>query len=104
MFRLADETTLDRIEGALYNAREFRSSMTSWWWNVFGLVFIVASMGFFLYARGTAPVQEVKKIEFQPTVWYSASRGIDADAYAGQRKPLEEHWTAGGAADAYAPV
>lgn len=104
MFRLADETTLDRIEGALYNAREFKAAMSSWWWNAFGLLFIVISMTVFLYARSTAPAKEVQKIDFKPTVWYSASRGINSDEYAGQKQPLEEHWTAGGSIDTFAPV
>jgi hypothetical protein len=48
MFRLADESTLERVEGALYKAREFRTALASWWWNAFGILFVVLSFGFFL--------------------------------------------------------
>lgn len=70
MFRLADESTLERVEGALYKAREFRTALASWWWNALGILFVVLSFGAFLYARSTAPpAREEKRIEFQPQTW-----------------------------------
>lgn len=87
MFRLVDETTLDRIHGGLLRAREFQTQASSMWWNILGVLFVIVSFGFFLYARVRTPTEEVKRIDFEPTVWYSASRGLTSDETAGQRQP-----------------
>lgn len=89
MFRLADETTLERVEGSLLRARDFNVRVSSWWWNTIGILFVVISMSMFLYSRMGAPKEEVKKISFEPQLWYSAARNIDSDQYSSQRMPLE---------------
>jgi hypothetical protein len=87
MFRLADETTLERVEGSLLRARDFKVKVSSWWWNTIGILFVVISMSMFLYSRFGIPKEEAKKIPFEPQVWYSAARNISSDQYATQRTP-----------------
>jgi hypothetical protein len=87
MFRLADETTLERIEGSLLRARNFQTSVSAWWWNAVGLLFVVVSMTMFLYFR-VPPVPKVD-IPFEPQVWYSAARNISSNQYDTQRQPIE---------------
>lgn len=89
MFRLADETTLERVEGSLLRARDFKVKVSSWWWNAVGLLFVVISMSMFLYSRMGVPKEETKNIPFEPQVWYSAARNIDSSQYEPQRKPVE---------------
>lgn len=89
MFRLADETTLERVEGSLLRARDFNIAVSAWWWNIVGLLFIVGSMGAFLYARAVAPKIEAVNIPFEPQVWYSAARNINSNQYETQRPPME---------------
>jgi hypothetical protein len=89
MFRLADETTLERVEGSLLRARDFQTMVSAWWWNTIGILFIVISMGAFLYARISTPKDDTKQITFEPQLWYSASRNINSDQYQTQRTPLE---------------
>ena len=88
MFHLADESTLERMEGALRRAREYSDSVWSWWWNVILLVGVLASFGFFLYARRGTPVREEKRIPFEPTTWYSAARNIRSEEYGAQLQPF----------------
>lgn len=104
MFRLADETTLERVEGGLRRAREFRDALFSWWWNVVALVFIAGSFLFFLYARVTSPVVEEKRIPFEPQVWYSAARGVRSEDYETQRSPLQAGGLHGPDSEFGAPV
>ena len=102
MFRLTDEPMLERIEGALLRAKQLQTQTTSWWWNVLALLFIVGSMGFFLYTRATRPaVMEEKKIPFEPQVWYSAARNVRSDATI---PPLESRGLGMWESEAGAPV
>ena len=90
MFRLTDETMLERIEGSLLRARDLQTKTTSWWWNLLALAFIVGSMAVFLYTRATrAPPVEEKRIPFEPQVWHSASRNVHSSETAMQRIPME---------------
>ena len=105
MFHLTDETMLERIEGTLLRARDIRIQTSSWWWNGFGLLFIIVSMGFFLYARfQKPPTPETKRIPFEPQVWYSATRNIHSEETASQRPPLESHGLGNWEAETGAPV
>lgn len=88
MFRLADETTLERIEGSLLRARNFQTTVSAWWWNAVGLLFVVVSMTMFLYSR-TKPVVPEVNIPFEPQVWYSASRNISSNQYDTQKQPMQ---------------
>ena len=89
MFRLVDETTLERVEGSLLRARDFNVKVSSWWWNTVGILFVVISMTMFLYSRFGIQKEEVKKIPFEPQVWYSAARNIDSSQYSSQQTPAE---------------
>ena len=105
MFRLTDETMLERVEGALLRARDRSIQVSSWWWNILGLLFVIVSMGFFLYARGQAgPREEPKRIEFEPQVWYSATRNVTSSETASQRQPLEHRGPSNWEPEPGAPV
>lgn len=104
MFRLADETTLERVEGSLLRARDFQTIVSAWWWNTLGILFIVISMGTFLYARISTPQEAIKQIDFEPQVWYSAARNINSDQYGSQRMPMENSGLPQFGGNEHAPV
>jgi hypothetical protein len=89
MFHLTSETTMERVQGALIRAREFQVAAAGWWWNMLGILFVVGSMALFLYSRAvTPPPEEVKRIEFKPQVWYSATRNIRSEEWESQMQPV----------------
>jgi len=104
MFRLADETTLERVEGSLLRARDFKVKVSSWWWNTVGILFVVISMSMFLYSRFGISKEEVKKIPFEPQIWYSAARNIDREQYSSQQKPAGLHGLPSFEGSAFSPV
>jgi hypothetical protein len=69
MFRLADESSMVRMEGALRRAREYSDSLFAWWWNALLLIAAVGGFALFLYVRRNTPVREEKRIPFEPTTW-----------------------------------
>ena len=82
---------LNRIENTLLVRREHITQATSWIFNLVLLGLVLAGFGFFLYVQynQTQDTPEEKRIPFEPTVWYSATRNVRAEEYGRQLQPFE---------------
>jgi hypothetical protein len=84
-------TQFREIESILLARRSELIQTTSWFFNVILLVVVLGGFGWFLqvqYETNKDRPQE-KRIPFTPTVWYSATRNVRSEEYAGQLQPFE---------------
>lgn len=82
---------LGRIESTLLARRSELVQSTSWFFSVIVLFAVLGGFGWFLkvqYEMNAAKPQE-KRIPFTPTTWYSATRNLRSEEYAGQLQPFE---------------
>ena len=88
MFHLVKDT-VSQIENNLIWVRSVKDSFFSWWFNVGMLVLVVGSFGYFLYSSyGTAPPENLKKIEIEPKTWNNAVKNVPIVEY-GQTPKIE---------------
>ena len=81
-----------RIENSLLERRDQLVQSASWTFNLVLLGLVLAGFGFFLYGQYTNhKVEEdtVKRIPFEPTTWYSATRNVRSEEYGRQLQPFE---------------
>ena len=80
-----------RIESTLLARRSDLVQSTSWIFSVVVLCAVLGGFGWFLKVQyelnSEKPVE--KRIPFTPTVWYSATRNVRSEEYAGQLQPFE---------------
>jgi uncharacterized membrane protein YgcG len=82
---------IGRIESTLLARRSELVQSTSWIFSVVVLCAVLGGFGWFLkvqYEMNAAKPEE-KRIPFVPTVWYSATRNVRSEEYAGQLQPFE---------------
>jgi hypothetical protein len=82
---------LGRIESTLLARRSELVQSTSWFFSVIVLCAVLGGFGWFLkvqYEMNAAKPEE-KRIPFTPTTWYSATRNLRSEEYAGQLQPFE---------------
>lgn len=82
---------LGQIESTLLARRSELVQSTSWVFSVIILCAVLGGFGWFLkvqYELNAEKPQE-KRIPFVPTVWYSATRNLRSEEYAGQLQPFE---------------
>jgi len=82
---------IGQIESTLLARRSELVQSTSWIFSVVVLCAVLGGFGWFLkvqYEMNAAKPEE-KRIPFIPTVWYSATRNVRSEEYAGQLQPFE---------------
>jgi len=82
---------LGQIESTLLARRSELVQSTSWIFSLLVLCAVLGGFGWFLkvqYEMNAAKPEE-KRIPFTPTVWYSATRNVRSEEYAGQLQPFE---------------
>jgi len=88
MQSLAD---VGRIESVLLARRSELVQSTSFFFSLVVLGVVLSGFAWFLNVQyelnKDAPVE--KRIPFEPTVWYSATRNVRSEEYAGQLQPFE---------------
>ena len=88
MFHLVKDN-VEKIENNLLWVKSVRDSIFSWWFNVIILILVVGSFAYFLYSSyGSAPVEELKDIPFEPRLWNNAVRNVPISNY-GQTPQVE---------------
>jgi hypothetical protein len=82
---------LNRIENTLLSRRNELTQATASMFNIIMLVLVLSGFAFFLYVQynQTQEAPEEKRIPFEPTVWYSATRNVRAEEYGRQLQPFE---------------
>ena len=82
---------LGQIESTLLARRSELVQSTSWVFSVLVLFAVLGGFGWFLKVQYelNASKPEEKRIPFVPTVWYSATRNLRSEEYAGQLQPFE---------------
>jgi hypothetical protein len=81
-----------RIENGLLERKNQLVEAASWTFNLVMLGLVLAGFSYFLYVQYTNnQVQEdtVKRIPFEPTTWYSATRNVRSEEYGRQLQPFE---------------
>lgn len=92
MNHLINRSDLGRIENSLLERRNQIVQATSWMFNMVLLGLVLASFVYFLYVQyNSAAIQqeEEKRIPFEPTTWYSATRNVRSEEYGRQLQPFE---------------
>ena len=92
MNHLIDRDILSRVESSLIVRRDQLVQATSWTFNMVLLGLVLLSFVYFLYVQynSTQETQEEeKRIPFEPTTWYSATRNVRAEEYGRQLQPFE---------------
>lgn len=92
MNHLISRVDLNRIESSLLQRRDLLIQQTSWAFNLVLLTLVLGSFVYFLkiqYDTTAAFVDEEKRIPFEPTVWYSATRNVRSEEYGSQLQPFE---------------
>lgn len=86
-----DKTALGRIENTLLERRNQLTQATSTVFNLVLLVLVLGGFAYFLYVQynTTQETVETKRIPFEPTVWYSATRNVRSEEYGRQLQPFE---------------
>ena len=82
---------IQQIESTLLARRSELVQSTSWVFSIVVLCAVLGGFGWFLkvqYELNAEKPQE-KRIPFIPTVWYSATRNLRSEEYAGQLQPFE---------------
>ncbi len=88
MFHLVRDN-VEQIESNLLWVKQVRDSIFAWWFNVILLIVVVGAFTYFLYASyGTAPIEEMQKIQFEPRTWNNAVRNVPITDY-GQPPQIE---------------
>lgn len=81
---LISSIDLSRIENQLLLRRNQLAEATSWTFNMAILLFVLGTFVYFLYAQYTSnqvTIEEEKRIPFEPTTWYSATRNVRSEEY-----------------------
>lgn len=89
---LISSIDLSRIENQLLLRRNQLAEATSWTFNMAILLFVLGTFVYFLYAQYTSnqvATEEEKRIPFEPTTWYSATRNVRSEEYGRQLQPFE---------------
>jgi hypothetical protein len=91
MNHLISRLDLNRIESSLLQRRDSLIQQTSMAFNFFLLALVLGSFVLFLKVQyeSNAGVEEEKRIPFEPTVWYSATRNVRSEEYGHQLQPFE---------------
>jgi hypothetical protein len=92
MNHLVNVLDLNRIENSLLQRRNDLVEQTSFAFNMFLLALVIGSFLYFLkvqYDTTSQQVDEEKRIPFEPTVWYSATRNVRSEEYGSQLQPFE---------------
>jgi hypothetical protein len=87
MNHLVNALDLNRIENSLLSRRAELAEASSFAFNMLLLALVLAGFAFFLYTQYHSTAQEqdeVKRIPFTPTTWYSATRNVRNEEYGGQ--------------------
>jgi hypothetical protein len=88
---MQDLADIGRIESVLLARRSELVQSTSFFFSMIMLVVVLGGFAWFLnvqYELNKDAPQE-KRIPFEPTVWYSATRNLRSEEYAGQLQPFE---------------
>jgi hypothetical protein len=82
---------LAHIETTLLSRRAQLANTASMIFNIVCLVVVVGGFAYFLSVQYTATQAIVpeKRIPFEPTTWYSATRNLRAEEYGRQLEPFE---------------
>lgn len=88
MQALAD---IGRIESVLLARRSELIQSSSFFFSLIVFVIIVGGFIWFLQVQYelNKDIPQEKRIPFEPTVWYSATRNVRSEEYAGQLQPFE---------------
>jgi hypothetical protein len=88
---MQDLADIGRIESALLARRTELVQSTSFFFSVAMLVVVLGGFAWFLKVQYelNKDKPEEKRIPFEPTVWYSATRNLRSEEYAGQLQPFE---------------
>jgi cytoskeletal protein RodZ len=80
-----------RIESTLFARHSELVRSTSFVFSIAVLIVVLGGFGWFLSVQYEMNAQkpEEKRIPFVPTVWYSATRNVRNEEYAGQLQPFE---------------
>lgn len=92
MKHLVSAMDLHRIENSLLQRRNELVEQTSFAFNMLLLALVIGSFLYFLkvqYETTAQHVDEEKRIPFEPTVWYSATRNVRSEEYGSQLQPFE---------------
>lgn len=93
MNHLIDSSAIHRIESSLIFRRDQLIQTTSWIFNLALLAIVLSGFGYFLYVQYQSttihPPAEEKRIPFEPTTWYSATRNLRSEEYGRQLQPFE---------------
>jgi hypothetical protein len=92
MNHLISKTDIQRIEGSLLERRDQLVQATSLLFNLTLLTLVLSSFVYFLYVQYNSnqeAIQEEKRIPFEPTTWYSATRNVRSEEYGRQLQPFE---------------
>ena len=87
-----------RIESTLFARQSELVRSTSFAFSIAVLIVVLGGFGWFLSVQYEMNAQkpEEKRIPFVPTVWYSATRNVRNEEYAGQLQPFEIETRYGG--------
>jgi hypothetical protein len=79
------------IERTLLIRRAQLANTASWIFNIVCLVVVLGGFAYFLSVQYTATQEAIpeKRIPFEPTTWYSATRNLRAEEYGRQLEPFE---------------
>lgn len=82
---------MGEVEASLLLRRNQITQAASWMFNMVLLGLVLSGFAFFLYVQynNQKEVVETKRIPFEPTVWYSATRNVRSEEYGRQLQPFE---------------
>jgi hypothetical protein len=86
---LIDKFDLRRIESNLIERKHELVQASSWVMNLVILVMTIVGFGLFLYSQYNIVPEEVKRIQFEPVPWLSATRNVRMEEYGRQLQPHE---------------
>lgn len=88
---MQDIADIGQIESVLLARRSELVQSTSFVFSAAVLVLVLGGFAWFLSVQYEMNAQkpEEKRIPFTPTVWYSATRNVRDEEYAGQLQPFE---------------
>jgi hypothetical protein len=80
-----------RIENGLLERKNQLVQAASWTFNLVMLGLVLSAFSYFLYVQYTTTQgqPEEKRIPFEPTTWYSATRNVRSEEYGRQLQPFE---------------
>jgi hypothetical protein len=80
-----------RIENGLLERKNQLVEAASWTFNLVMLGLVLSGFSYFLYVQYTTNrgKEEEKRIPFEPTTWYSATRNVRSEEYGRQLQPFE---------------